>query len=82
MIKPDSDDYYATTDVVQQSRWQWVWIARLCQPHPWRPHVLADGDGTALTKARAQRKANRVAAQMMRAADSWTSRTHDRESKS
>jgi hypothetical protein len=77
VIKPSSDDYYASTDVVQQSRWCWVWTARLCQPRPWTPHQLADAEGTAFTKKRAQRKADQAARAMMRAAKSWTSRTYN-----
>lgn len=81
MIKPSSDDYYATTDIVQQGRWFWTWLAHLRQPRPWQPNVLAEADGIALTRKRAQKKADRAAARMMRAADSWTSRTHRQDGK-
>lgn len=76
MIKPSSDDYYATTDVVQQSRWFWVWDTRLCQPHPWTPCELSSAEGTAITQKRAQKKADQAAAAMMRAAASWTTRIY------
>jgi hypothetical protein len=76
VIKPSSDEYNATTDVSQRGRWVWWWRARLWQPHPWTPFELDTDDGFALTRQRAERKAERAARRMMRAADSWVSRTY------
>lgn len=76
MIRPSSRDYSATTDISQRHRWDWAWEARLWQPHPWRPFELDAVSGFAFTRKRAERKAERAARRMMRAADTWTSRTY------
>lgn len=76
MIKPDGDDYYATTDVFRYGRGAWSWSATLCQPWPARNGTLSEDSGWCLTEKRAKRKADRVARRMMRAAESWTSRTY------
>lgn len=80
MIKPDRDDYYVSTEVYRAGKLAWVWSVTLRQPWPARETVLDEDSGYRMTEARAKRKADRVARRMMRAADSWTSRTYERES--
>jgi len=76
VIRPSSSDYSATTDVSQRGRWTWAWTARLWQPHPWTPFELDADGGFAFTEKRANRKAERAARRMMRAADTWVSRAY------
>ena len=77
MIKPSSDDYYVTTDVVHEGGLlSWTWQAALRQPPPWRPYDLDHDYGWCWTEKRARRKAERAGRRMMRAANSWTSRTY------
>lgn len=79
MIRPTRDDYYATTDVVRHGRLAWGWAVSLEQPWPALDSVLDTASGACMTEKRAKRKADRVARRMMRAADSWTTRTYERE---
>lgn len=76
MIQPSSGEYHATTDVYQSGRLTWTWNTRLWQPRPWWPTDLDEDSGFAFTEKRARRKADRAARRMMRAADSWVSRTY------
>ncbi|NUQ95784.1 MAG: hypothetical protein HOY79_04240 [Streptomyces sp.] len=78
MIRPDGDDYYATTDVYRRGPLDWVWEANLRQPWPSMRLVLAEDAGSCSTEKRAKRKADRVARRMMRAADSWARREYGR----
>ncbi|MET7975785.1 hypothetical protein ABZW44_22620 [Streptomyces mirabilis] len=76
MIKPDGDDYYATTHVVHEGTLAWSWNATLCQPWPALNDELDRDGGWCFTEKRANRKADRAARRMMRAAKSWTTRTY------
>ncbi|MFJ3037749.1 hypothetical protein [Streptomyces tendae] len=77
MIKPDGDDYYATTHVVRQGALAWSWKVQLRQPWPAWNTLLDEDYGSRMTEKAAKRKADHVARRMMRAADSWTTRTYD-----
>lgn len=76
MIKPRSSEYHVTTNVSQQGHYNWAWSALLWQPYPWTPSELDEDSGFAFTEKRATKKADRAAKRMMRAADSWVSRTY------
>ena len=76
MIQPSGSDYYATTDIVRNGSLSWGWAANLRQPWPALDGVLDTASGWCWTKKRAERKADRAARRMMRAADSWARRTY------
>lgn len=77
MIKPDSDEVCVDTHVYRQSALAWYWSATLRQPYRIRNAVLDEESGSRMTEKAAKRKADRVARRMMRAAQSWTSRTYE-----
>ncbi|WP_333744086.1 hypothetical protein [Streptomyces ardesiacus] len=78
MIKPDGDDYYATTNVYRRGTLDWAWEVRLLQSPLKHLRMDLDEDyGSRMTEKAAKRKADRVARRMMRAAESWTTRTYD-----
>lgn len=68
MIKPDGDDYWVRSEVRRCMVGAWTWHVNLRQRRRWLPNDLAYACGSSLTRKRAQRAADRAAAQMKREA--------------
>lgn len=68
VIKPDGDDYWVRSEVQRHRFAMWTWTANLRQRRRWLPNDLAYLSGSSLTRKRAQRAADRAAAQLKREA--------------